>query len=828
VRKLVILLLFGIFLAFGFATVSWAGQSAKSTPPDTTPYSRPVIPSDRAVPPAKAEAPLGSGVNLVIQDDTVVNNTDTNLKNTDTFGDGETSIAINPNDHNDIVISAFSGAWGTWPAGYPSYAPLWVSHDGGHTWTKEFTVTQPYGIASNGNCPCDQTYDFETRSVGGPDDTYLNGTILAETGDLYTGHTYDPTVLNAWFFAAPGSGDPPYKTNLAADSSGKADQPWMLNNRSPASADAQDVYVAYGDFGTNPVGDRVAASLNTNGAPVFSGDVLVGTTAGAINPGHRLAKDPRNGTMWSLYQTCVSNCANLTDNPKTIAYRLNRSTDQGATWTLNGSSTGILVSEGLSTQPEPKFGTVNALLGGVDHGAVDPSTGDLYYVWGSADSNLNNGLLIIRIYDNGSGGVSSDTFHFVFAPTSGMQAALPSVAVTRHGTVGVFYYTYNGMVSGYPQFTTWLATSKDKGATFNTRALATFLSPATDNGDGRQRVFGDFMQMKAVDNCFYGSYTGNGAVFGRSVSNNDPIFFKACVPDTFTHDFDDDGNSDVLWRQTGGKLVIWKMNGEQSPKFLNTSLSATTAWQVQGTGDFDDDGAADILWRNSNGQVAVWLMNGGQVNSSKTIGTATTDWQIAGTGDFDGDGKSDILWRNTGTGKVSIWKMNGTNAPSFLNPGTATSDWQIAGTGDFDGDGTTDILWRNTGTGKVVIWLMKNGTVKSYANASLTATNDWHIAGTGDFDGDGRADILWRQTSTGKVAIWEMNGGQVKSSKTLATVATAWQIAGTGDFDGGGTSDILWRNSNGQVAVWLMNGEQIASTKTVGTATADWQIQPED
>jgi FG-GAP-like repeat len=297
---------------------------------------------------------------------------------------------------------------------------------------------------------------------------------------------------------------------------------------------------------------------------------------------------------------------------------------------------------------------------------------------------------------------------------------------------------------------------------------------------------------------------------------------------TNTHDFDGDGESDVLWRQTGGKVVIWKMNGEQAPAFLNTSLSATTAWQIEGTGDFDAGGHADIVWRNSNGQVAVWLMNGGQVTSAKTIGTASSDWVFAGTGDFDGDGKSDLLWRSTSTGKVAIWKMNGIQAPTFFNDvGTATADWQIMGTGDFDGDGTSDILWRNTSTGKVVIWLMKNGAVKSYANASATATNDWVIAGTGDFDGDGRSDILWRQTGTGKVAIWEMNGGQVKSSKTIATVASAWQIAGTGDFEGNGKSDILWRNSNGQVAVWLMNGEAITSTKTVGSATSDWQIQPE-
>jgi hypothetical protein len=115
--------------------------------------------------------------------------------------------------------------------------------------------------------------------------------------------------------------------------------------------------------------------------------------------------------------------------------------------------------------------------------------------------------------------------------TGTVNAALPSVAVTQVGSaVGVLYYTFNGMVSGFPQFTTWLAASTDQGVTFNTQSLATFLSPTTDNGDPRQRVFGDYMQIKSAGLCFDGGFTGNGAAFGRTISNNDPIFFQACMP----------------------------------------------------------------------------------------------------------------------------------------------------------------------------------------------------------------------------------------------------------------------------------------------------------
>ncbi len=114
--------------------------------------------------------------------------------------------------------------------------------------------------------------------------------------------------------------------------------------------------------------------------------------------------------------------------------------------------------------------------------------------------------------------------------TGQVQAAIPSVAVLSNGTVGVFYYTFDGFSSGFPIFSAHLALSSNQGVTFSNQVLETFLSSAMDNGNPRQRVLGDYMQMKAVSNCFFGSFTGNGLPFGRPFSNHDPIFFNVCVP----------------------------------------------------------------------------------------------------------------------------------------------------------------------------------------------------------------------------------------------------------------------------------------------------------
>ena len=83
--------------------------------------------------------------------------------------------------------------------------------------------------------------------------------------------------------------------------------------------------------------------------------------------------------------------------------------------------------------------------------------------------------------------------------------------------------------SGFPIFSAHLAVSSDKGVTFQDAVLETFLAPAKDNNNSRQRLLGDYQQLKSVGLGFYGVFSGNGVPFGRTLSNNDPIFFKSFV-----------------------------------------------------------------------------------------------------------------------------------------------------------------------------------------------------------------------------------------------------------------------------------------------------------
>jgi hypothetical protein len=498
---------FVLVAAGGAATSARADDSMRSLPPDTNSYFRPVVAEDFDPLNTAGKAATGSAVQFdVFVVDTVVNNTDPDLKITDAFNDGEISIAVRPQHPEQLVMTAFSGSWGL-------RAPLWRSRNRGNTWTKEFTVNPPPGVGGVPGCPCDQTVDFtQLRDLAG---TFLT---LNPT-NIYSALNRNPAALTFNYFeSSPGVAQ---ATNHL-DGVNDVDQPWLLVGPQPG-ASSENVYVAYDNFLGAP--DMHVAVASATSALNFTTDNISGFSTGFVNPGHRLAIDPGSGAVYSLFQRRIAAGAGGSQN---INYMLNRSTDGGTTWSLNGSTTGIVVANADSTQPTPKFCTVNALLGGVDHAAVDPQTGDLIYVYGNRDATTgNNRLAMRRLSDDGTGGLLIGPEIFV---TGQVQAAIPSVAVTDKGTIGVFYYTCDGTsLTGFPIFTAHFAVSTDQGATFVGVVLETFLSPATDNGDPRQRVLGDYMQVKAEGDQFYGGFTGNGAPFGRTISNNDPIFFNVSV-----------------------------------------------------------------------------------------------------------------------------------------------------------------------------------------------------------------------------------------------------------------------------------------------------------
>ena len=316
--------------------------------------------------------------------------------------------------------------------------------------------------------------------------------------------------------------------------------------------------------------------------------------------------------------------------------------------------------------------------------------------------------------------------------------------------------------------------------------------------------------------------SGNTLVEGGSFDNASIgaawVFALDTIADS--HDFNADGTSDILWRDTAGDTTIWLMkNGNVSS---GTGLgNVPPAWSVVGARDFNGDGNADILWRDTSGDTTIWLMSGGSIVQGTSLGNIPTAWSVAGTGDFNGDGKGDILWHDTG-GDTTIWFMNGGTITSSTGLGTVPTIWSVAGVGDFNADGTSDILWHDI-YGDVSVWLMQNGSIQQGVSLGNIPPN-WSIVGTGDFNGDGISDVLWRDTA-GDVMIWLIGSNLTVSQSVLGNLSTVWSLAETGDFNGDGKSDILWIDASGNVMVWYMNGFIVTATGSLGNVGTVWSAQ---
>ena len=319
--------------------------------------------------------------------------------------------------------------------------------------------------------------------------------------------------------------------------------------------------------------------------------------------------------------------------------------------------------------------------------------------------------------------------------------------------------------------------------------------PHDSNGDGTADIIWRSSNGSVADWLMNGASISSGNL----TYQGNPIAPDASWSVAGTADFNGDGNADLLWRQTSGALALWSMNGQSvsssaAVTYQGNQLAPDASWSVAGAADFNNDGNADLLWRQSSGALALWTMNGSSVSSSAAVTyqgnqlAPDASWSVAGIGDFNGDGSADVFWRQS-TGALSLWSMNGSSVASSSaitfqgNIIAPDASWSVAGIGDFNGDGHADILWRQS-NGSVAMWLMNGSSVTSsaaitYQGNAVAPDSSWSVVEIGDFNGSGGTDILWRQSATGALSEWLMNGSQIVSTSTLsASPDASWQVQG--------------------------------------------------
>jgi hypothetical protein len=315
------------------------------------------------------------------------------------------------------------------------------------------------------------------------------------------------------------------------------------------------------------------------------------------------------------------------------------------------------------------------------------------------------------------------------------------------------------------------------------------------------------------------------------------------------YDVNNDGRSDVIWRNADGTVVAWVMNANGSiATTINYGLVPNT-YQIAGFGDFNDDGSADFLWRSVSGEAVAWLTGVGGNFTSRSFGATGQQWQIMAINDLNGDGRADIVWQNA-SGATFAWLVDPV-AYSAVSLGVVSHTSQLLYSADTNGDNLADLLWRNSDA-SVGVWKMVGGVSvasATYSNPQSLAYNPvapkvnrffdfgperWFDFSYGrltaarqvmrSFDAGGTADIAWRNAD-GQVAIWGVGASGINFAGVSGGVGLNWQIASSaGDFDGNGQADLLWRNGDGQVGFWFMNGSNVLSYAVAGSVPHSYQI----
>jgi hypothetical protein len=440
----------------------------------------------------------------------------------------------------------------------------------------------------------------------------------------------------------------------------------------------------------------------------------------------------------------------------------------------------------------PATGTLNRVAGQwweidpvtqavVQFGRVDDPTSNFSYAYPSIAVNKYDDVLIG--YSRFSSTRYASACYSYRASTDALSTLRPEVLL-KAGE-GVYFKTFGAGANRWGDYSaTVVDPLNDRDFWTIQEYAATPSPPGTGDGDGN-----------------WGTWWG---------------FVKS--PRAALDDFNDDGTSDLLWRNSNGTAAMWLMNGTAMQSAA--VFGPFSGWTVlTGEADFNGDGHSDLLWTNTNGAVSIWLMNGTTVLSTTEFGPSPGWTLMNGNADFNGDGNTDLVWINS-NGAVAIWLMNGTTVLSEAVYGPYSGWTLVSANNDFDGDGTSDLLWTNT-NGAAAIWLM-NGTAVT-AQAVYGPYSGWTVlSGDADYNGDGKTDILWTNAN-GAVAIWLMNGTTFLNTAVYGPYA-GWTVAtGKRDFNGDGKSDLLWTNSNGQVAIWLMNGTATTSQAAYGPY-AGWSI----
>ncbi len=427
----------------------------------------------------------------------------------ETFQDSEPFLAVHPANPQLMAASAFTPN----PFGPTSgTAPIYVSQDGGATWTLN-------NIVPSQTITSDITHAFDSGSAGGD----LYGGILRRPGDLLLNE-----LATANFLA------PTVMTVLA--SRNDPDQPFA---RATTAGAADRVYVANNDLGVSTFrggnGRTATVDVSTDGGATWR-SVRIETrgTSGQDGPSVRtsIAND---ATVYAGYFGWRSFVGGIATSDVVVVRDDNGAAGVSPFQDLVDPGDGLAgrrVVQGVSIpfSNSPTLGQER--IGSSLSIAVDPNNSAIVYVaW--ADRVGNGDVYTIHVRRSTDRGVSWSAADL----RTVRDATNPSLAIADNGTVGFLYQAVRSN-----RWETHLEQTRDAFATTQDDLLAS--APANTPAVQFLPYIGDYNFLLAVGSEFRGVFSAN--------NTPDPSNFPPAIVYQRSADF----NSGTLDDGAGNSVAV--------------------------------------------------------------------------------------------------------------------------------------------------------------------------------------------------------------------------------------------------------------------------------
>lgn len=212
-------------------------------------------------------------------------------------------------------------------------------------------------------------------------------------------------------------------------------------------------------------------------------------------------------------------------------------------------------------------------------------------------------------------------------------------------------------------------------------------------------------------------------------------------------DFDGDGRSDVF--VANGTAWFFSRAGVRPWEFLRPSSLRTHDLAFA---DIDNDGVTDVLTRDAGGRLRFF---GGGRGASEHLTTLPVSIRDLRTGDFDGDDLTDLFY--TRNEQWHIW-YGSTGAWSEAQ--TSVTPIREMLFGEFNEVRGTDVVAVRSGA-----WSYSSGGIQPWARLNDRLVGSFRDAVAADLDGNGLSDIAfikgstWRYSRDGRTGLTAIRNG---------------------------------------------------------------------